>query len=218
MSVRVLLADDEELVRSGLSMILQTDPDISVVAEAGNGAEAVHLARAHRPDLVLMDIRMPVMDGLAATVEIGRLPDPPKVVVLTTFDLDEHVHAALQAGAMGFLLKNTPPRDLTRAVRTVNDGDAMLAPSVTRRLISDFSARDNSRTAEARSRTECLTPREGEVLRLVGEGLANGEIGARLHMSESTVKTHVSRLLAKLGCANRVQAAILAHDAGLLEV
>ncbi|MEU9482912.1 response regulator transcription factor [Streptomyces decoyicus] len=216
MSIRVLLADDEDLVRSGLSMILAADPGISMVAEAGNGVEAVHLARLHRPDVVLMDIRMPVMDGLAATVEINRLPDPPKVVVLTTFDLDEYVHAALEAGAMGFLLKNTPPRDLARAVRTVHDGDAMLAPSVTRRLISNFSARGTSRASDARRRTSVLTDREGEVLRLVGEGLSNAEIGARLHMSESTVKTHMSRLLAKLECANRVQAAILAHDAGLL--
>ncbi|WP_406404947.1 response regulator transcription factor [Streptomyces sp. NBC_00879] len=216
MSIRVLLADDEDLVRSGLGLILEADPGISVVAEAANGAEAVHLNRAHRPDVVLMDIRMPVMDGLAATVEITRLPKPPKVVVLTTFDLDEYVHAALQAGAMGFLLKNTPPRDLARAVQTVNDGDAMLAPSVTRRLISNFSARDTSRAADAQSRVAALTEREREVLVLVGDGLSNPEIGSALHMGESTVKTHVSRLLAKLQCANRVQAAILAHDAGLL--
>lgn len=217
MTVRVLLADDEALVRSGLRMILEAAPDITVVAEAGNGAEAVELTRAHRPDLVLMDIRMPVMDGLAATVELTRLPDPPKVVVLTTFDLDEYVHAALQAGAMGFLLKNSPPRDLAHAVRTVHDGEAMLAPSVTRRLISNFSARDTSRAAAARSRVASLTEREREVLILVAEGRSNGEIGVALHMSESTVKTHVSRLLAKLECANRVQAAILAHDAGLLD-
>ncbi|RAJ70385.1 LuxR family two component transcriptional regulator [Streptomyces sp. Amel2xB2] len=217
MSVRVLLADDEALVRSGLSMILQSDPAISVVAEAGDGAQAVELARVHKPDLVLMDVRMPVMDGLAATEEIGRLPDPPKVVVLTTFDVDEYVHAALQAGAMGFLLKNTPPHELARAVRTVHDGDAMLAPSVTRRLISEFSARDNSRAVQARTRIDCLTPRERDVLRLVGEGLSNGEIGTRLHMSQSTVKSHVTRLLTKLGCVNRVQIAIVAHDAGLPE-
>jgi DNA-binding NarL/FixJ family response regulator len=218
MSVRVLIADDEALVRSGLSMILRADPCISVVAEAADGAEAVRLTRAHRPDLVLMDVRMPHLDGLAATVEIGRLPDPPKVVVLTTFDVDEYVHAALQAGAMGFLLKNTPPQELIRAVRAVDDGDAILAPSVTRRLLADFSARGNPRAVRARSRVEQLTPREREVLCLVGEGLSNGEISARLHMSESTVKTHVTRLLAKLGCANRVQVAIVAHDAGLLEV
>ncbi|WP_327704331.1 response regulator transcription factor [Streptomyces decoyicus] len=215
MSIRVLLADDEILVRSGLSMILQADPDISMVAEAGNGVEAVHLTRVHRPDVVLMDIRMPVMDGLAATVEIAKLPCSPKVVVLTTFDLDEYVHAALEAGAMGFLLKNIPPHDLTRAVRTVHEGNAMLAPSVTRRLISAFSTRGTLRATEARRRISALTEREAEVLGLAGQGMSNGEIGGLLHMSESTVKTHMTRLLAKLECTNRVQAAILAYDAGL---
>ncbi|QIK10205.1 response regulator transcription factor [Streptomyces sp. ID38640] len=216
MSIRVLLADDEDLVRSGLTLILQADPDISVVAEASDGAQAVHLARAHQPDVVLMDIRMPVMDGLAATKEIAKLPRCPKVVVLTTFDLDEYVHAALQAGAMGFLLKNTPPRDLIRAVKTVDGGDAMLSPSVTRRLRSAFATRDTDRNADARDRVADLTMREREVLKLVGEGKSNAEIGVCLHMGEATVKTHVSRVLAKLQCANRVQAAIVAHDAGLL--
>ncbi|MGP3950587.1 response regulator [Streptomyces sp. 7N604] len=216
MSIRVLLADDEDLVRAGLAMILQADPDISLVAEACNGSEAVQLTRAHRPDVILMDIRMPLMDGLAATRQITQLPGSPKVVVLTTFDLDEYVHAALQAGAMGFLLKNTRPRDLAQAVRTVNDGDALLAPSVTRRLISTFAARETSREADARSRTSALTEREREVLRLVGDGQSNAEIAACLHVSKATVKTHMTRLLAKLQCANRVQAAILAHDAGLL--
>ncbi|AZS72811.1 DNA-binding response regulator [Streptomyces lydicus] len=215
MSIRVLLADDEVLVRSGLSMILQADPGISMVAEAGNGVEAVHLARVHRPDVVLMDIRMPVMDGLAATVEIAKLPCSPKVVVLTTFDLDEYVHAALEAGAMGFLLKNIPPHDLTRAVRTVHEGNAMLSPSVTRRLISTFSTRGTLRATEARRRIAALTEREVEVLGLAGQGMSNAEIGGLLHMSESTVKTHMTRLLAKLECTNRVQAAILAYDAGL---
>ncbi|WP_438484894.1 response regulator [Streptomyces sp. S186] len=218
MTVRVLLADDEDLVRSGMSMILEADPEICVIAEAADGAEAVRLARTHRPDVVLMDIRMPVKDGLAATAEITQLPDAPKVVVLTTFDLDEYVHAALQAGAMGFLLKNTPPRELPRAVKTVHAGDAMLAPSVTRRLIADFALRDTSRTANARSRLAALTERERQVLRLVAEGKSNADIGTCLYMGETTVKTHVSRLLAKLECANRVQAAIIAHDAGLLEV
>ncbi|MBT2369337.1 response regulator transcription factor [Streptomyces sp. ISL-10] len=217
MSVRVLLADDEELVRSGMSMILQVDSDIEVVAEAADGAEAVRMVRAHRPDVVLMDIRMPVMDGLVATAEIARLPDAPKVVVLTTFDLDEYVHAALQAGATGFLLKNTPPRELARAVKTVNAGDAMLAPSVTRRLIQDFVGRDTSRQVHARNRVAELTERECQVLRLLAEGQSNADIGGCLFMSEATVKTHVSRVLAKLGCANRVQAAIVAHDAGLLK-
>ncbi|MFF9870021.1 response regulator [Streptomyces sp. NPDC013953] len=216
MRVRVLLADDEDLVRSGMSMILQADSDIDVVAEAPDGAEAVRMVRAHRPDVVLMDIRMPVMDGLTATTEITKLPDAPKVVVLTTFDLDEYVHAALQAGATGFLLKNTPPRELARAVKAVHEGDAMLAPSVTRRLIQDFVDRDSSRQANARSRVAGLTERESQVLRLLAEGKSNADIGTRLFMSEATVKTHVSRVLAKLECANRVQAAIIAHDAGLL--
>ncbi len=216
-AIRILLVDDEELVRSGLRMILEADPYLSVVAEARDGSEAVRLARSHRPDLVLMDIRMPGMDGLAATREIARLPGAPKVVVLTTFDLDEYVYAALQAGALGFLLKDTPPRDLAQAVKVVNEGNAMLAPSVTRRLISDFAERGSTRAREARSRIAALTEREREVLRLVGEGLSNADIGMKLYMSEATVKTHVSRLLTKLGCANRVQAAILAHDAGLLD-
>ncbi|MFF3748806.1 response regulator [Streptomyces kronopolitis] len=216
MTIRVLLADDEDLVRSGLSMILQADPDVSLVAEARNGVEAVQLTRLYRPDIVLMDIRMPAMDGLTATEQLRQLPQSPKVVVLTTFDLDEYVHAALEAGAMGFLLKNIPPRDLTQAVRTVHNGDAMLAPSVTRRLISKFATPDTARADDARERLSALTAREGEVLRLVSEGMSNAEIGADLYMGESTVKTHVSRLLAKLQCANRVQAAILAHDAGFL--
>ncbi|MGW3011059.1 response regulator [Streptomyces sp. NPDC001219] len=216
MSIRVLLADDEDLVRSGLSMILQADPDISLVAEATNGVETVRLTRLHRPDIVLTDIRMPFMDGLTATAQVRLLPHPPKVVVLTTFDLDDYVHTALEAGAMGFLLKDIPPRDLLQAVRTVHEGNAMLAPSVTRRLISKFSARGASRAEDTRQRLSALTEREGEVLRLVGEGMSNAEIGAGLHLGESTVKTHVSRLLAKLHCANRVQAALLAHDAGLL--
>ncbi|MFF4283339.1 response regulator [Streptomyces kronopolitis] len=216
MTIRVLLADDEDLVRSGLSMILQADPDVSLVAEARNGVEAVQLTRLYRPDIVLMDIRMPAMDGLTATEQLRQLPQSPKVVVLTTFDLDEYVHAALEAGAMGFLLKNIPPRDLTQAVRTVHNGDAMLAPSVTRRLISKFATPDTARADDARERLSALTAREGEVLRLVSEGMSNAEIGADLYMGESTVKTHVSRLLAKMQCANRVQAAILAHDAGFL--
>ncbi|WP_267595795.1 response regulator [Carbonactinospora thermoautotrophica] len=215
--IRILLADDEELVRSGLRMILESDPGLKVVAEARDGSEAVRLALSHRPDVVLMDVRMPGMDGLAATREITRLPDAPKVVVLTTFDLDEYVYAALQAGALGFLLKDTPPRDLVQAVKVVDEGNAMLAPSVTRRLISDFAGRGSTRAQEARSRLSTLTEREREVLRLVGKGLSNADIGMKLYMSEATVKTHVSRLLTKLGCANRVQAAILAHEAGLLD-
>jgi DNA-binding NarL/FixJ family response regulator len=213
--IRVVLVDDEQLVRSGLRMILESAGDIEVVGEAADGGGAVEEVRRHRPDAVLMDIRMPVMDGLAATRELAALPGPPKVIMLTTFELDEYVHTALEHGAVGFLLKDTPPRDLIQAVRTVADGDAMLAPSVTRRLIAEFAARGGTRAVAARRRLEALTGRELEVVVAVAQGLSNAEIGRRLFMSEATVKAHVSSILAKLGMTNRVQAAILAHDAGL---
>jgi DNA-binding NarL/FixJ family response regulator len=213
--IRVLVVDDEQLVRSGLRMILESAGDIEVVAEAADGHEATEQVRRHRPAVVLMDIRMPALDGLAATREIAALPDPPRVVMLTTFELDEYVHAALANGAVGFLLKDTPPRDLIQAVRTVADGNAMLAPTVTRRLIAEFAARGSPQALAARRQLEALTGREREVLVAVAQGLSNAEIGARLFMSEATVKAHVSRVLAKLGMANRVQAAILAHDAGV---
>jgi DNA-binding NarL/FixJ family response regulator len=215
--IRVVVVDDEELVRSGLRMILESAGDVEVVGEAADGGAAVEQVRLHRPDAVLMDIRMPAMDGLAATREITALPDPPKVVMLTTFELDEYVHAALENGAVGFLLKDTPPRDLVQAVRTVAEGNAMLAPTVTRRLIAEFAARSSTQAVAARRRLEPLTGREREVVVAVAQGLSNAEIGRRLFMSEATVKAHVSRVLAKLGLSNRVQAAILAHDAGLLE-
>jgi DNA-binding NarL/FixJ family response regulator len=214
--IRLLVVDDEQLVRSGLRMILESAAGIQVVAEAADGAKAVEQVRLHRPDAVLMDIRMPGMDGLAATREITTLADPPKVIVLTTFELDEYVHAALANGAVGFLLKDTPPQDLIQAVRTVADGNAMLAPTVTRRLIAEFAARGGTQAVAARKRLEALTGREREVVVAVAQGLSNAEIGKRLFMSEATVKAHVSRVLAKLGMSNRVQAAILAHDAGLL--
>ena len=213
--IRVVLVDDEQLVRSGLRMILESAGDIEVVGEAADGGGAVEQVRLHRPDAVLMDIRMPAMDGLAATRELTALPDPPKVIMLTTFELDEYVHTALEHGAVGFLLKDTPPRDLIQAVRTVADGNAMLAPSVTRRLIAEFAARGGTRAVAARRRLEALTGRELEVVVAVAQGLSNAEIGRRLFMSEATVKAHVSSILAKLGLTNRVQAAILAHDAGL---
>jgi DNA-binding NarL/FixJ family response regulator len=213
--IRVLVVDDEQLVRSGLRMILESAGDIEVVAEAADGHEATEQVRRHRPAVVLMDIRMPGLDGLAATREIAALPDPPRVVMLTTFELDEYVHAALANGAVGFLLKDTPPRDLIQAVRTVAEGNAMLAPTVTRRLIAEFAARGSPQALAARRQLEALTGREREVLVAVAQGLSNAEIGARLFMSEATVKAHVSRVLAKLGMANRVQAAILAHDAGV---
>jgi DNA-binding NarL/FixJ family response regulator len=215
--IRVVLVDDEQLVRSGLRMILESAGDIEVVGEAGDGGGAVEQVRLHRPDAVLMDIRMPAMDGLAATRELTALPDPPKVIMLTTFELDEYVHAALENGAVGFLLKDTPPRDLIQGVRTVAGGNAMLAPTVTRRLITEFASRSSAQAVAARRRLEALTPREREVTVAVAQGLSNAEIGRRLFMSEATVKAHVSSILAKLGLSNRVQAAILAHDAGLLE-
>jgi DNA-binding NarL/FixJ family response regulator len=215
--IRVVVVDDEQLVRSGLRMILESAGDVEVVGEAAEGGAAVEQVRLHRPDAVLMDIRMPAMDGLAATREITALPDPPKVVMLTTFELDEYVHAALENGAVGFLLKDTPPRDLVQAVRTVAEGNAMLAPTVTRRLIAEFAARSSTQAVAARRRLDTLTGREREVVVAVAQGLSNAEIGRRLFMSEATVKAHVSRVLAKLGLSNRVQAAILAHDAGLME-
>jgi DNA-binding NarL/FixJ family response regulator len=214
--IRVLLVDDEQLVRSGLRMILQSSGDVEVVGEAANGSEAVERVRLHRPDVVLMDIRMPTMDGLAATREVTALPDPPKIIVLTTFELDEYVHTALANGAVGFLLKDTPPRDLLQAVRTVSEGNAMLSPTVTRRLIAEFATRGGAQALRARKQLETLTEREREVVVAVAQGLSNAEIGKRLFMSEATVKAHVSRVLTKLGMSNRVQAAILAHDAGLL--
>jgi DNA-binding NarL/FixJ family response regulator len=215
---RLLIVDDEALVRAGLKMILESDDDLEVVAEAEDGADAAAMVREHRPDVVLMDIRMPRLDGLAATRELQALPEPPKVVVLTTFDLDDYVFRALQAGASGFLLKDTPPRELVHAVKVVAAGDAMLSPAVTRRLIGHFAADSRTdRQRQARERLIKLTDREREVLTAVGRGLSNAEIGRELFMSEATVKAHVSRVLVKLDATNRVQVAILAHDAGLLD-
>ncbi|MEV0969220.1 response regulator [Microtetraspora glauca] len=211
--IRVVVADDEALVRSGLRMILEATGDITVVGEACDGAGAIGAVTRLAPDVILIDIRMPGMDGLTAAAEIGRLPDPPKVIMLTTFDLDEYVHLALRAGAVGFLLKDTPPRDFASAVRTVAAGSAMLSPTVTKRLISSFVEKGPSRADVARRRLAVLTYRERQVMRALAQGLSNAEIGRRLSMSEATVKAHVSHSLAKLGLANRVQAAILAHDA-----
>jgi DNA-binding NarL/FixJ family response regulator len=213
--IRVVLVDDEQLVRSGLRMILETAGDIEVVGEAGDGGGAVEQVRLHRPEVVLMDIRMPAMDGLAATRELTALPDPPRIIMLTTFELDEYVHTALENGAVGFLLKDTPPRDLIHAVHTVAEGNAMLAPSVTRRLIAEFAARNSAEAVAARKRLEALTDREREVAVAVAKGLSNAEIARLLFMSEATVKAHVSHVLAKLDLTNRVQAAMLVHNAGL---
>jgi DNA-binding NarL/FixJ family response regulator len=214
--IRVLVVDDEALVRSGLRMILEATADIAVVAEARDGDEALAAVRTHRPEVVLMDVRMPGTDGLTAAARIGLNQDAPKVIMLTTFDLDEYVHAALRAGAVGFLLKDTPPRDLAAAVRTVAAGHAMLAPSVTRRLITAFATKGSSSVDQARRRLTALTEREQDVVRSVARGLSNAEIAGELGMAETTVKAHVSRALAKLGLTNRVQAAMLVHDAGLI--
>ncbi|MET7965831.1 response regulator transcription factor [Micromonospora sp. NPDC005305] len=213
--IRTVIADDEQLVRAGLRLILEAAPDIVVVGEAADGAEAIAAAARLRPDVVLLDVRMPGTDGLAAAPRI--VAAGPKVVMLTTFDRDEYVHAALRAGAVGFLLKDTPPRELATAVRTVAAGNAMLAPTVTRRLISSFAERGPARREAARQRLARLTDREAAIVREVARGDANADVARRLGTSEATVKTHVSRALAKLDVANRVQLAILVHDADLLE-
>lgn len=213
--IRVLVVDDEELVRSGLRLILEAAGDIAVVGEARDGAEAVSAVARLRPEVVLMDVRMPGMDGLTAAARLLSGHDAPKLVMLTTFDLDECVHEALRLGAVGFLLKDTPPRELAAAVRTVASGQAMLSPSVTKRLIASYVDRAPSRAEAARRHLAALTGREEDVIRAVARGLSNAEIGRELRLTEATVKAHVSRVLAKLGLANRVQAAVLVHDADL---
>jgi DNA-binding NarL/FixJ family response regulator len=214
--IRVLIVDDDALVRAGLSMMLAGTDDIRVVAEAGDGAEVVSAVDAYRPDVVLMDIRMPGVDGLAATERLRSRDDAPQVVVLTTFDADDHVLRALRAGAAGFLLKDTPPPEIMRAIRLVAAGEAMLSPAVTRRLI-EHVADDGiaARRAHARELLDRLTDREREVAVAIGQGKSNADIAAELYMSVATVKAHVSRLLTKLELGNRVQIALLAHDAGI---
>lgn len=212
---RIGLIDDDALVRTGLAMILGADPDIEVVGEGADGTDAVPLVHAHRPDVLLMDVRMPTMDGITATRAVVAEDPAPAIVMLTTFDMDEYVFRALEAGASGFLLKDTPPQDLIRAVHVVAGGDAMLAPTVTRRMLGHFSqANPESRSATHPGLDE-LTERESEVLAAVAAGLSNAQIGGRLFMSEATVKAHVSKIFAKLECTNRVQIAIIAHEAGL---
>jgi DNA-binding NarL/FixJ family response regulator len=214
--IRVLLADDQALVRAGFRALLDAQDDIEVVAEAADGDEAVRLARRHRPDVVLMDIRMPGADGLAATRAItsdDRLADV-RIVILTTFELDEYVFEAVRGGASGFLVKDTKPPELVQAVRAVAAGDALLSPSVTRRLIGEFAAR--TREAPPFPDVEALTDREREVMALVGEGLTNDEIAERLFVSRLTAKTHVSRAMVKLGARDRIQLVIFAYESGMV--
>jgi DNA-binding NarL/FixJ family response regulator len=214
--IRVLLADDQDLVRAGFRALLDAQDDLAVVGEAGDGEEAVQLARRHRPDIVLMDIRMPGSGGLAATRAIAaddRLAEV-RIVILTTFELDEYVFEAIRAGASGFIVKHTKPAELLQAVRAVAAGDALLSPSVTRRLIREFAAR--TREAPRSPTLDALTEREREVMALVAEGLTNDEIGERLVVSPLTAKTHVSRAMVKLGARDRIQLVVLAYESGLV--
>jgi DNA-binding NarL/FixJ family response regulator len=214
MTIRVLVADDQSMVRAGFRMLLSGEEDIEVVAEASNGLEAVEKAVRFDPTVILMDIRMPELDGLEATRRILAADDAARVLILTTFDLDEYVYEALRAGASGFVLKDDPPEQLLAAIRTVAAGDALLSPAVTRRVIERFTRL--SRPTPPKELAE-LTEREREVFRLVAQGLSNAEIGQELFIGENTVKTHITHILAKLGLRDRVQAVVLACDAGLFE-
>ncbi len=219
MTIRVVVVDDQQLVRTGFGSILCSEDDIELVGEAANGAEALVVCRKTNPDVVVMDIRMPVMDGVEATRRLlaEHGVTAPRVLILTTFDLDEFVHAALRAGASGFLLKDAPPDDLFRAVRAIAAGDALIAPSVTRRLLSHFAgAGPSAASTEAQRAVETLTGREREVLQLIARGHSNQEIAATMFVAETTVKTHVGRIFMKLAARDRITAAVVAYDAGLV--
>lgn len=214
--IRVLLADDQALVRAGLRMILESRADLTVVGEAADGAEAIALAQQRSPDVVLMDIRMPGVDGIEATRRLAGGGNRARVLILTTFDLDDHVYESFRAGASGFLIKNAPPEQLVAAVRTVAAGEALLGPTVTRRLIEQFVARPRV-GASLSTRLGDLSPRERDVLRLIASGRSNAEIASDLFVSQGTVKTHVTRILTKLGLRDRVQAVVLAYEIGLVQ-
>ncbi len=217
MSIRILLVDDQELVRTGFRMVLDAQPDMAVVGEAGDGLAAVNLLRGVTADVVVMDVRMPRLDGIEATRRICQGGDRPRVLMLTTFDLDEYAFAALKAGASGFLLKDVPPEELLFGIRSVHSGDAVVAPSTTRRLIDRFAPMFPTDTAREPPDLAGLTGREREVLILIAQGLSNTEIAERLFVSEATVKTHVGRVLAKLGLRDRVQAVVFAYETGLVK-
>jgi DNA-binding NarL/FixJ family response regulator len=219
MTTSILLVDDQELMRMAFRMVVDTQPDLSIVGEAGNGRQAVEAARRLRPNVVLMDVRMPEMDGVEATRQIIASASDARIIILTTFDLDEYVYAALRAGASGFLLKDTQPADLLSGIRAVASGDAVVAPSVTRRLLATYAHRlpaaDDGRDARA-DLVDTLTPREREVLLEVAKSLSNAEIAVHLVLSEATVKSHVGRILAKLGLRDRVQIVVFAYESGLV--
>jgi DNA-binding NarL/FixJ family response regulator len=215
MAIRVVVVDDEPMVCAHLRTILGSADDLEVVEEAHDGAAAVEAVRRDRPDIVLMDLRMPGVDGITAIERINQLPDPPVVVALTTFDADQYVLRALRGGAAGFLVKSTPPEELIRLVRVAADGNMVLSPAAARRLVAASANRESNRQ-RARGLVESLTERELEVLACLGEGLSNAQIAERLYLSEATIKGYVSRMLDKLGCANRTQIGLLAHDAGIV--
>ena len=215
--VRIVVVDDQEVVRSGFAELLRSQPDFTIVGTASDGVEAVRICREQRPDVVVMDVRMPGMDGIEATRQIvGSEPDGPRILILTTFDLDEYVYDALRAGASGFLLKDVTAERLFEAVRVIAAGDALLAPSVTRRLISEFAVQHRTAATPPSAALASLTAREAEVLRLIAEGLSNHEIAGRLVVTEETVKTHVSRVLSKLGVRDRTQAVVAAYESGVV--